>query len=166
MPVFLFRHGDAFEHKYNCAPRSADIDGLVRSVQHQNRLMQRVPIAILVHSRGEHRRWKMRPHAAAEVVQSQRHDPIREPLCARGTRSLPLNNPLAATPPAKSYRKSSACAPPSPPTPAPLPLAVVPGRTRTPSFPWCRHHRSVGYRDSISAVGSMTAKAPRRFSLR
>ena len=34
--VFFFGHGHSLEHKHEGTARSADVDGLVRSVQHQD----------------------------------------------------------------------------------------------------------------------------------
>jgi hypothetical protein len=37
-------------------------------------LMQGMTVILLVNAGGEHRRGKVGPHAAAEIVQSQRHN--------------------------------------------------------------------------------------------
>jgi hypothetical protein len=36
--------------------------------------MQRVAVTFLMYAGRKHRGWKVRPHAATEIVQSQRHD--------------------------------------------------------------------------------------------
>jgi len=72
--VFFFRHGDPLQYQHDRSPRGAYVDGLIGGIQYQHGLMQRVAITVGVHARGEHRRRKVRPHAAAEIVQSQRHD--------------------------------------------------------------------------------------------
>ncbi len=72
--VFFFGHGDALQHEHDGAARGTDVDRLVGGVQHQHGLMQRVAIAFVVHARSEHGQGKVRPHAAGEIVQAQRHD--------------------------------------------------------------------------------------------
>ena len=44
--VFFFGHGDALQHEHDGAARGANIDRLIGGVQHQHGLMQSVPIAI------------------------------------------------------------------------------------------------------------------------
>ena len=71
--IFFFGHGDALQHEYDGAARGADVDGLIRGVQHEHRLVKGVAIAVRMHARGKHGERKMRPHAAGEIVQAQRH---------------------------------------------------------------------------------------------
>ena len=71
MSVFFFGHGDALEHENDGAARGADVDWLVRGVQYQDGLMQGMAVVIMMHAGGEHRRWKVRAHAASEIVYAQ-----------------------------------------------------------------------------------------------
>ncbi len=72
--IFFFGHGNALQHQHNRTARGTNVDRLVGGVQHQHRQMQRVAVTLLMHAGRKHRGREVRPHAATEIVQSQRHD--------------------------------------------------------------------------------------------
>jgi len=57
-----------FSHEHDGAAGSADVDRLIRSVEHEDGLMQGMAVAFGVHAGGEHGRGKVRTHAASEIV--------------------------------------------------------------------------------------------------
>ena len=50
--VLFFRHGHALQHQDQSTARGADIDRLIRSIQHQHWRVQRMPVAVVVDGRG------------------------------------------------------------------------------------------------------------------
>src|SRR5438477_3259939 len=52
--VLFFRHGHALEHQHDGAARGADVDGLIRCVQHQHRRMHHRAARLAVRAGGLH----------------------------------------------------------------------------------------------------------------
>ena len=71
--VFFLGHSDTLKHQHNRPACGTDVDRLVGRIEHKDRLVQGVRIAVLVDARGEQAGRNLRP-ASGEIVHAQRHN--------------------------------------------------------------------------------------------